>query len=202
MTRNPAPDSVDAFLWKGTEARAQSATPRGIADSEASREVVIDVAPIPAQEYLLPAGMFNQWPLDVLFQISKPFTGLVVLINLVRTHRRPTNDEGLLQLVTACLAGLLRENDFGCRTIDGEFVLVCPGQQGPEAQRRLSQISERLWEFQQRHGTSLLFSWGGVGTLEKPLSEAIAAAVNRMNHINRKRKTSSMESVKHYRKTV
>jgi GGDEF domain-containing protein len=146
--------------------------------------------------------MFNQWPLEVLFQISKPFTGLVVLIDLVRTHRRSSHDEGLLQLVTACVAGQLGENEFGCRTTDGEFVMICPGQQGAAAQRRLNQVSESLWEFQQRHGTSLLFSWGGAGAPEKPLSEAMAAAVNRMNQINRNRKINSMESVKNHRKVV
>jgi hypothetical protein len=68
----------------------------------------------------------------------------------------------------------------------------------------LNQVSQHLWEFQQRgRGTcSLLFSWGGVGARQKPLSEAVAAAVARMNRINRNRKSNSMESVRSQRKVV
>jgi GGDEF domain-containing protein len=175
-----------------------------MAQSEVGLGLVIDVTPIPANQHLVPAGMFNQWPLEVLLHINKPFTGLVVLIDLVRTNHRSSHDESLLQLVTACVAGLLGENDFGCRTTENEFVMVCPGTQGAEAQRRLNQISDQLWEFQQRGGgtCSLLFSWGGVGAAEKPLSDAIHGAVHRMNQINRNRKVNSMESVKHHRKVV
>jgi GGDEF domain-containing protein len=127
-----------------------------------------------------------------------------VLIDLVRTNRRSSHEEGVPQRVAACVAGLLGENDFGCRTTEDEFVMVCPGLEGAEAQRRFNQISERLWEFQQRgRGTcSLLLSWGGVGARQEPLSEAVAAAVERMTHINRNRKSDSMESVGSYRKVV
>jgi hypothetical protein len=205
MTSNLAPSvTVDAFLWDQPEARAQFAPPRVMAKSEVGLGVVIDVTPIPADQHLVPAGMFNQWPIEVLFHITKPFTGLVVLIDLVRTHRHLSNDEGLLQLVTACVAGLLGENDFGCRTTEDEFVMICPGTQGAEAQRRLNQISEQLWEFQQRGrgACSLLFSWGGIGASEKPLWKAVDAAVHRMNQINRNRKIKIIESVKHNRKLV
>jgi len=174
---------VDVFLWDSAASSRMSQPRQG-------EGLVIDVTPIPVNEGLIPAGMFNQWPLESLIHISQPFTGLVVLIDMVRTHRHSSHDEGALQLVTACVAGLLGENDFGCRTTEDEFVMVCPGLEGAGAQRRLSQISEQLWEFQRRvHGTcSLLFSWGGVGTGQKPLSEAVAAAVKRMTHLNRNRK--------------
>ncbi len=193
---------VDDFLWDQPEVPARPASPRVMARSELGQGVVIDVTPIPANQHLVPAGMFSPWPLEVLLRIYKPFTGLVVLIDLAITHRRSLHEEGLLQLVTACVAGLLGENDFGCRTTEDEFVMIYPGLQGAEAQRRLNQISEQLWEFQQRGGgaCSLLFSWGGIGAQQKPLSEAVAAALHRMNQINRNRKMNSMESVKHHRK--
>ena len=195
--------AVDTFLWDGQQSAAQPASPRVMSQLEAAQGVVIDVTPVPPMQHLVPVGMFNQWPLEVLFHLTKPFTGLVVLIDLVRTRQR-SSDESLLQLVTACVAGLLGEIDFGCRTTEDEFVMICPGQQGAEAQGRLNQISEQLWEFQQRaHGTcSLLFSWGGIGTQEKPLAEAIGAAVHRMNQINRSRNVNSKEPVKNHRKVV
>ena len=58
-------------------------------------------------EQILPPGMFNQWPLDVLLQITKPFTGLVILIDLATTHRRAPRNESLLKLITGCVAGFL-----------------------------------------------------------------------------------------------
>jgi len=203
-SRLAQPLKVDGFLWGQPEAPAQSASPRVMDQSEVRQGVVIDVTPIPPNQHLVPTGMFNQWPLEVLLRMNKPFTGLVVLIDLTRTHRRCSHDEDLLQSVTACVAGMLGENDFGCRTTEDEFLMICPGQQGAVAQRRLNQISEQLWEFQQRqHGAcSLLFSWGGTGAQQKPLAEAVAAAVQRMNQINRHRNMNSKESVKHHRKVV
>jgi GGDEF domain-containing protein len=203
-SRSTQPVKVDDFLWDQPEPPAQSAAPRVMARSEVGQGIVIDVTPIPANQHLVPAGMFNQWPLEVLLRMNKPFTGLVVLIDLARTHRRSSHDEGLLQSITACVAGLLGENDFGCRTTEDEFVMVFPDLQGAAAQRRLNQISETLWEFQQReHGAcSLLFSWGGISAQQKPLSEAVAAAVHRMNQLNRNRNMNSKESVKHHRKVV
>jgi GGDEF domain-containing protein len=204
MTGNPnRPVAADAFLWDRVAAVAESPTLRVMARSEVNMGMVIDVTPVPVNQHLVPAGMFNQWPLEVLLRIDKPFTGMVVLIDLSTTKRHSSRDEGVLQLVTACVASLLGENDFGCRTTEDEFVIVCPGPQGAEAQRRLARISEHLWEFQQRHGTcALLFGWGGVGAPEKPLSDAVGAAVHRMNQINPNRKINSMESVKHHRKAV
>lgn len=195
---------VDAFLWDGPSARREALSPRITTQHQMGRGVVIDVTPIPTNEHLVPVGMFNQWPLEVLFHIHKPFTGLVVLINIGRAHRRSSHDESLLQIVTACVASLLGGNDFGCRTTDDEFVMVCPGVEGGEAQRRLSQVSEQLWEFQRqgKGNCSLLFSWGGVGTRQKPLSEAVAAAVDRMTQMNRNRKKGSSESAKPHRKVV
>lgn len=180
---------VDAFLWDDLLAQAEQPATRIALQPSLGTPVVIDVTPIPAHEYLVPAGMFNQWPLEVLFNIKKPFTGLVVLIDLVKTNHRSSHPESVVQMVTACVASLLGGHDFGCRTTDDEFVMVFPGLESGEAQRCLNLISERLWDFQQRaRGTcSVLFSWGGIGTRNKPLSDAVAAAVNRMNQINRSR---------------
>lgn len=198
----------DAFLWHDEPAVAPSTpthtTPVFTAGPEIMRGDVIDVTPVIAAEQVLPPGMFNQWPLDVLLQINKPFTGLVVLIDLANLNRRSSRNESLLKLITGCVAGFLRENDFGCRTSEDEFIMVSPGLDSAQAQRRLNQISEQLWVFQQSgNGTfSLLFSWGGIGVSEKPLSEAIAAAVQRMNRINRNRNRAFSESVNQRRKVV
>jgi hypothetical protein len=209
MPDNSMPQSdlsvpADSFLWnKGTETfepRPAEAAPR---PASARQAQVIDISPMREEERLVPVGMFNQWPLEVLARITKPFTGLVVLIDLIVSQRDSSRNEGLLHSVTGCVAGLLGENDFGCRTAEDEFVTISHGLVGIEAQRRLNLISEQLWQFQQGgHGSySLLFSWGGLGQTGRPLSEAIQAAVNRMNSINRNR-SYLKESVKQHGKAV
>jgi GGDEF domain-containing protein len=84
---------------------------------------------------------------------------------------------------------LLGPADFACREGEDEFLIVCPGLHGSEAQRRLNEISERLWNFQLRgQGSfSVLFSWGGIGIENEPLSEAIASATGRMQQTKRSR---------------
>jgi hypothetical protein len=66
---------------------------------------------------------------------------------------------------------------------------VCPGLRGSDAQRRLNEISERLWNFQLRGQGSLsvLFSWGGIGGENEPLSHAISSATERMRQTKRSR---------------
>jgi len=153
---------------------------------------------------LVPTGMFAHWPLDVLLHIDKPFTGLVVLIDIVTSRRALLPNERVLESITALVAGLLGDGDFGCRTNENEFVIVYSGAQSAEAQRKLNCISERLWEHQQRNygAFSLLFSWGGLGAAGRPLAEAMASAVQRMNHMNRNRNVISMKSANERRKTV
>jgi hypothetical protein len=188
--------TADAFLWEHLSSPVSLSFDaprlfRGIAGpSEPAAACVIDITPAPMNQNVVPAGMFNQWPLEILLRNNQPFTGLVVLIDAIAHHRRLPPNESALQSITACIAGLLEENDFGCRTTEDEFVMVCHGRQGADAQRHLNYISEQLWQLQQRlHGAlSLLFSWGGVGLTERPLAEAIASAVHRMNRMNGKQR--------------
>jgi GGDEF domain-containing protein len=83
---------------------------------------------------------------------------------------------------------LLGPDDCACRHGADEFLIICPGLRGENAQRRLNEISERLWNFQLRGqgSCSVLFSWGGINGNE-PLSEAIASAIERMQQTKRSR---------------
>ena len=102
------------------------------------------------------------------------------------------HSQGLMQSVGTYIAGLLRENDFSCRTAYDEFVMVCHGEQGANSQRRLNYISERLWDYQLRGigACSILFSWGGVEIQDRPLAEAVASATERMRETKRSGKSS------------
>lgn len=157
-----------------------------------------------SNELLVPAGMHEKSDLTRLLQSNKPFTGLVVSIGVSENDGRSPRNEDTMRATSLYISGLLRENDFGCRAADDEFLMICPGEEGAEAQRRLSQIAERLWDFQLREiGTySILFSWGGIDVHTEPLSEAISSASERMHQTKRSRKTVSMDSVSHRRKAA
>src|SRR5579871_2750417 len=102
--------TVDAFLWESIaefvplrpqprleprqEPRQEPVLRPRIAASDFPLKDVIDITPVAAYEEIVPAGMFNQWPLEVLLQNNKPFTGMVVLIDLVTHIRQSVADEG------------------------------------------------------------------------------------------------------------
>jgi hypothetical protein len=134
-----------------------------------------------------PTGMIQQPVLDELLASQQLFSGLVVCIGINDSDSSMWHSQGLMQSVGTYIAGLLREKDFSCRTAYDEFVMVCRGEEGAESQRRLNQISERLWDYQLRGigACSILFSWGGVQVQDQPLAEAIASATERMRETRR-----------------
>jgi hypothetical protein len=152
----------------------------------------------------IPAGMFDQSFLARLLEIKKSFTGLAVSIGINENDGSAPRSEDLMRSTGIFISSLLQDGDFGCQSGDDEFLMLCPGPQGAEAQRRLSQISERLWDFQLRGiGTfSILFSWGGIEVNNELPSDAIASAAERMYQTKRSRKTVSMESAKQRRQAV
>jgi hypothetical protein len=134
-----------------------------------------------------PRGMIQQPALDKLLESQEPFAGLVVSIGINDSDSSMWHSLGLMQSVGSHIAGLLSEQDFSCRTAYDEFVMVCPGEQGANSQRRLNHISERLWNYQLRGigACSILFSWGGVQVQDQPLAEALASATERMRETKR-----------------
>jgi len=133
-------------------------------------------------------GQVIQKPeLDEMLEREEPFTGLVISIGINEIDSSMWHSQGLMNSVGSHIAGLLRENDFSCRTAYDEFVMVCRGEQGALSQRRLNYISECLWDYQLRGigACSILFSWGGVQVQDRPLAEAIDSATERMRETKR-----------------
>jgi hypothetical protein len=157
-----------------------------------------------SNQLAIPAGMHDQSFLTRLLEIKKPFTGLAVCIGINENDGSAPRSEDLMRSTSLFISGLLQDADFACQSGDDEFLMLCPGPQAAEAQHRLSQISERLWDFQLRGiGTfSILFSWGGVEANNELLSDAITSAADRMYQTKRSRKTVSMESANQRRKVV
>jgi len=182
---------------------ALAGTERPTAEPE-SRFEVLRGAAANSNHLAVPAGVFEESMLANLLEIRKPFTGLVISIGVSDTSGRKPQDQDLMMAARSCISGLLGEKDFASPLSKDEFVMVCPGVTGAEAQRRLSHASERLWDFQLRGiGVfSVLFSWGGIDVEDEPLFEAIHSASERMAQTRRSRKTVSVTSASDRRKAV
>jgi len=90
----------------------------------------------------IPTGTCDEASLQPM--LDCPFAGLVVLVGIVNIHTlRPGH------MAQPFLEELRGPADCVCRHGDDEFLIVCPGLRGAIAQRRLTEISERLWSFQQ-----------------------------------------------------
>ncbi len=154
-------------------------------------QIVQPVTP-PTELVQVPSGFHATDALDGLKDSEELFSGLVVSIGI--THAESHGNEELGRTVTGYIRTLLRESDFGCRTADDEYLLICPNLSGVAAHRHLSMLSERLWDFQLRALGSflMLFSLGGVDSLREPLGEAIASATERMSQTKRSRKAVVM----------
>ncbi|MBI3681199.1 MAG: diguanylate cyclase [Acidobacteria bacterium] len=143
----------------------------------------------------LPPGYQDSRVLAELLNSTDVLSGVVVSVGI--------NDYGkhlerldahvrreLTEKVDGLIRSMLGEKDFGCRSNEDEFLLVFPGETGPDAQRRLSMISERLWSFQLRSlsSFSVMFSWGAVEVHGETLADATASASERMYQTKRSRK--------------
>jgi GGDEF domain-containing protein len=152
-------------------------------------------------ELRLPPGYHDRSVFTRHMHSTDVLTGVVAAIGINDyTHHSEKMGIGpmaeLMRSVETMIAGMLRANvDFGCRSNDDEFILVFPNETGADAQRRLTTISERLWNFQLRSLTSfsVFFSWGAVEVQGETLPDAAASASERMYQTKRNRKTLSVD---------
>ncbi len=94
------------------------------------------------------------------------------------------------------LNSLVGPNDSVQRLENNEFLLLYPGQSGDGAQKRLFQLSERLWDYQLRSlgNVNLSFSWGGLEVSSMTLEEVTTAARDRMYQSRRTRSIAALDS--------
>jgi hypothetical protein len=174
-TSEPAP-TVDAFLWQHL---SDTFLWKHLAES---KPAPVELARAGSRS--IPTGMCDRAALLPLLEADLAFTGLVILVGIAKS-RTPRVEHPAQPFIEELLGPV----DFACRNGDNEFLIVCPGLRGAEAQRRLNEISERLWNFQLRgQGSfSVLFSWGGIGVENQPLSAAVDSAIERMQQTKRSR---------------
>ena len=190
----PVPVCIDAYLWDSLIASKPAA-----ATAPATTFELIQGAGTAKFDLEVPPGMHDAGTLQQLTASRKLFSGLVISISVNQQETAAVNAGEPAQSIESLVAGLLREPDFGCQLANNEFVLICPGPGGAEAQRRLSDVSERLWDFQLRMlgKVSVLFNVGGVDVQRESLSDAIASAKERMGRTRRSGTVSRNLAVQH-----
>jgi hypothetical protein len=142
--------------------------------------------------HALPAGFQDGFTLTRLVASRQPVSGLVVSIGASAAQDANRSVSGDVHDLIQSLIG---PGDFAAQSGKDEFLLIYPHERGASAQRRLSQIAERLWDFQLHSMGSLpvLFSWGGVEVRSESIDEAIASATERMQETRRSRMLLTME---------
>ena len=155
----------------------------------------------------IPAGLHESAVLSQLIENQSPFSGVVVAIGLNdydTLREKLASGADSVAALNKMVLSMLRPQDFACRFQDDEYILVYPGERGSSAQRRLFQVSEKLWDFQLRSlgNLSVMFSWGGLEITNETLSEAVASARERMYQTKRNRKPSGLEFAAGRKKVV
>jgi hypothetical protein len=131
----------------------------------------------------LPGGYHDYAVLQRVAASGQRFTGLAISIGMSQMDRMQVG------LVTGYLRSLLEVRDFGCMTGSHEFLMVCNQVEGEVAQRRLSAVAEKLWDFQLRSMGSMpvQFSWGAKESHDESLNDVVAAAIDQMQETRRAR---------------
>lgn len=146
----------------------------------------------------IPSGMHDDATLRRLILAGKPFSGFIVFIGVRDSNGRLGSDKDLLRTIEIFISRQLGENEFGCRYGADEFVILCPGKHGNDAQRRLTAISERLWDYQLREAGrfAVVFSWGSAEIHHQSLGSGIAEAAELMQETRRTRRLVSLDMLR------
>ncbi len=157
----------------------------------------------------VPLGTHAPEVLLALLERKELLTGLVVSVGIneygqIHENLGRAAAEELLRSVDSLMGSLAGSDGFCTRKKVDEFVLIFPKTSGAGAQRRLSELSERLWDFQLRNlGTfSVVFSWGASAAQREQLSETMGSANERMMETQSSRKSVSMDGSRRRRATA
>jgi GGDEF domain-containing protein len=158
----------------------------------------LPMEPSPEVKLEIPAGLHEAAVLSQLIENQTPYSGVVVAIGINdydALREKLSSGADSVAALNKMVLSMLRPQDFACRFQDDEYILIYPGERGSSAQRRLFQVSEKLWDFQLRSlgNLSVMFSWGGLEVTNETLAEAVASARERMYQTKRNRKPSGLE---------
>ncbi len=198
---NASPENVSTISsgrkrnWSDLLAqRRQKNSPAAVRPSSPSQlgQAVSQSAP-QAIDAPVPAGFYDGYVLTRLVQSHKPVSGLVVSIGVSAAQE---NGEADLVAVRTMIQSWMGSHDFAAASAPDEYLLIFPQERGASAQKRLSEIAQRLWDFQlsARTEASVLFSWGGVEVRGELIEDAIASASERMQERRRGRAARHFDS--------
>jgi GGDEF domain-containing protein len=188
--RGPAEGAPVEALTAPTEA--------GASGEGGPQEQAVAKAPEPEGQLDLPTGLQDPSVMERLLQSAAPFHGVAVAIGIndyqsLKEKLQASSDNDSIGAVNRMIQSLLRPQDFAVRFVEDEYILLYPGESGAAAQRRLFQVSEKLWDFQLRSlgHLSVMFSWGGLEVANETVAEAVASARERMYQTKRNRKSTA-----------
>ncbi len=151
-------------------------------------------------ELLLPTGMQDVATYFRLLEMPNPMSGIVITISITEFNRlSDTVGEkdlpSLLDSVQVLMSSMVRDGDFGVKLAADQWVFVYRIDDNGFSQRRVAGLSEKLWDFQLRHlGLSnISFIWAAVNVHGEPMSDAVTAAVERMEASRRGTKKSGAQ---------
>jgi hypothetical protein len=151
-------------------------------------------------ELLLPTGMQDLATYRRLLEMPNPMSGIVITISITDfTRLSATVSEkelpALLDSVEVLMSSMVRDGDFGVKVATDQWVFVYRIDDNGFSQRRVAGLSEKLWDFQLRHlGLSnISFSWAAVNVHAERLTDAVTAAVERMEVSRRGTKKSGAD---------
>jgi hypothetical protein len=182
---------------RAAPARANTPASPAAADSKLLQAVLEATASDQAQPgEALPSGFQDGITLAQLIAKKQNVNGLVVSIGLTGALSGGVLPERVHNLMQS----LMGEGDFATQSKPDEFLMIFPNERGAAAQRRLSQVAQRLWDFQLTSlgSHAIQFSWGGLEVRGESIGEAIAAASERMMETKRGRKNLGLEAVAQY----
>ncbi len=153
-----------------------------------------DVQNPPTNRPSIPAGFQDGYVLTQLVQAHQPVSGLVVSVGV--TPGPAENGKPPSGNIEQMIRSLLGSEDFAAQSAENEYLLIFPNQRGAAAQRKLSEVTQQLWDYQIRSAEtySILFSWGGIEVNAEAIDEAIASANERMRHTKRNRAAMTVRS--------
>jgi GGDEF domain-containing protein len=171
--------------------------------ADPSQQLVPLAAALESHAPELPSGLIPAAALTELLASSTFLNGVVVCVGIndySQLHKnlgKATADK-LLGGVDALMSELLRGKSILCRRAEDEFILIDPETSGAFAQRRLNDISERLWDFQLRNlgNFSVVFTWGAHEAQGELLRDAVEAAQEKMHETQAARKSSSFDKLR------
>jgi hypothetical protein len=179
----PKPEPAPAF-----EPAAQIVPPaevRPVQEPAHETSVLLDPAIAatagPIDALSLPSGLQPASVLKRLVDSEYRVSGLIVSISVTTPSQSETASE-FPDAVRSAIGALLNAGEFASPTGSGEFVVISPHVRGALAQRRLSRITQHLWDMQlgSLGQFQLQFIWGGLEVRDEAIQDALDSAAERM----------------------